>query len=256
MAGSGVVMRWIAVVVMILVAGPACAADPVVRDGGTVQLGDTTYRLDGLEAPDFDQMCVDDHADPWTCGVEARDRLAALIGKGAVRCDDLGPDPAYSKRHIGLCHLEGESTSLNQLVVRQGYALHLDAASKARFGADEADARAQKRGLWRGCFVAPHDFRKRVTKAALLGASCPSDKDAELRAVLFPEEPSMPPGCAIKGKYAVRAHVTGNVGVYQLQGCPSYASLTKPQRWFCSEDDARAAGFRRAYNCRAGSRTP
>ena len=49
---------------------------------------------------------------------------------------------------------------------------------------------------------------------------------------------------------ARRARLTGNVGVYQLRGCPSYASLTKPNRWFCSEDDARAAGFRKAYNCR------
>ena len=60
----------------------------------------------------------------------------------------------------------------------------------------------------------------------------------------------MPPGCPIKGKFAVRARVTGNVGVYHLQGCRSYAGLTKPERWFCSEDDAQAAGFRKAYNCR------
>jgi methylphosphotriester-DNA--protein-cysteine methyltransferase len=45
--------------------------------------------------------------------------------------------------------------------------------------------------------------------------------------------------------------VTGNIGIYHLQGCPSYPAITEPERWFCSEDDARAAGFRRAYNCRA-----
>jgi len=50
------------------------AAEPVVKDGGTIQLAGTTYRLDGIDAPELDQMCVDDHADPWTCGVEARDR--------------------------------------------------------------------------------------------------------------------------------------------------------------------------------------
>jgi methylphosphotriester-DNA--protein-cysteine methyltransferase len=49
----------------------------------------------------------------------------------------------------------------------------------------------------------------------------------------------------------VRARVTGNVGIYHLQGCPSYAGLPRPDRWFCSEDDAQAAGFRRAFNCRA-----
>ena len=26
---------------------------------------------------------------------------------------------------------------------------------------------------------------------------------------------------------------------------------TKPDRWFCSEEDAQAAGFRKAYNCRS-----
>jgi len=46
--------------------------------------------------------------------------------------------------------------------------------------------------------------------------------------------------------------VTGNIGIYHLRGCPSYAGLTGPDRWFCSEDDAKAAGFRAAYNCRAG----
>ena len=60
----------------------------------------------------------------------------------------------------------------------------------------------------------------------------------------------MPPSC--KGKFTVCARVTGNVGISHLQGCRSYPALTKPDRWFCSEEDAQAAGFRRAYNCRAG----
>jgi len=48
----------------------------------------------------------------------------------------------------------------------------------------------------------------------------------------------------------VRARVTGNVGIYHLQACRSCPGLGNPDRWFCSEDDAQAAGFRRAYNCR------
>jgi hypothetical protein len=72
--------------------------------------------------------------------------------------------------------------------------------------------------------------------------------------VLFPDDLTMPPGCSIKGKFAVRARVTGNVGVYQLQACRSYPALTRPDRWFCSEDDAQAEGFRKAYNCQAGAR--
>ena len=64
----------------------------------------------------------------------------------------------------------------------------------------------------------------------------------------------MPAGCNIKGKYAVRARVTGNLGIYHLQACRSYPGLSKPDRWFCSEEDAQAAGFRRAYNCRSPPR--
>src|ERR1700692_3016911 len=59
---------------------PGWAASPIVRDGGTLELADATYRLDGIDAPAFDQICIDDHADSWTCGVEARDQLVRLIG--------------------------------------------------------------------------------------------------------------------------------------------------------------------------------
>src|SRR5882724_10504466 len=89
----------------------ALAATATVKDGGTLQLGNVTYRLDGIDAPAFDQLCIDEHADSWTCGVEARDQLTKLIGGRAVRCDDLGVDPTYKKRHLGVCKVEGETTS-------------------------------------------------------------------------------------------------------------------------------------------------
>jgi hypothetical protein len=89
----------------------------------------------------------------------------------------------------------------------------------------------------------------------LLGGSCPAERDREIRDALFPDELAMPAGCNIKGRFAVRARVTGNLGIYQLQACRNYPGLSKPDRWFCSEEDAQAAGFRRAYNCRAGAKT-
>jgi methylphosphotriester-DNA--protein-cysteine methyltransferase len=59
----------------------------------------------------------------------------------------------------------------------------------------------------------------------------------------------MPPGCSIKGKIAKRAQITGDRGIYHLEGCRSYRNLTTPNRWFCTEEDARAAGYRKAFNC-------
>ena len=243
----------ILVLAMVMTAFPGWAASAVVKDGNTLQLGDITYRLGGIDAPELDQICIDDHADPWACGVDARDQLAKLTGKHPVRCSDQGPDKNHRKRHSGVCTVEGETTSLNQLLVRQGFALNFEPAAKGRFREDEASAKNDRRGLWKGCFVSPEEFRHGKKDGILLGASCRADKDREIREVLFPSNPAMPSGCSIKGKFAARARVTGNIGVYHLQGCRSYPALTKPDRWFCSEDEAQAAGFRRAYNCRAGA---
>jgi endonuclease YncB( thermonuclease family) len=231
------------------------AANATIRDGSTLQLGSVTYRLDGIDAPAFDQLCIDEHADTWTCGVEARDQLTKLIGGRQIRCDDLGPDPAYKKRHLGACKIEGETTSLSQLLVSQGFALNVESSATGRFETDEARAKEDRQGLWKGCFVAPQEFRLGKKDGALLGASCPADRDLQIRDALFPEDRAMPSTCNIKGKFAIRARVTGNVGIYHLQACRSYPALTKPDRWFCSEDDAQAAGFRRAYNCRADAKS-
>ena len=236
-------------------ASQSWAANATIRDGSTLQLGSVTYRLDGIDAPAFDQLCIDEHADTWTCGVEARDQLTKLMGGRQVRCDDLGPDPAYKKRHLGACKIEGETTSLSQLLVRRGFALNVESSATGRFETDEARAKEDREGLWKGCFVAPQEFRLGKKDGALLGASCPADRDLQIREALFPEDRAMPTTCNIKGKFAIRARVTGNVGIYHLQACRSYPALTNPDRWFCSEEDAQAAGFRRAYNCRAGTKS-
>ena len=240
---------------IVLPASQSSAATAIVRDGGTLQLGNVTYRLDGIDVPTVDQLCIDEHADVWTCGIEARDQLTKLIGGKQVRCDDLGPDPTYKKRHLGVCKIEGETTSLSQLLVRNGFALNVEASASGRFKADEARAKEDRQGL--GKAASPRRASSALAKkdGALLGAACRTDRDREIREALFPEDLVMPASCNIKGKYAVRARVTGNLGIYHLQACRSYPGLSNPDRWFCSEEDAQAAGFRRAYNCRSPTKS-
>ncbi|ABD85999.1 thermonuclease family protein [Rhodopseudomonas palustris] len=244
------------VILLLALAAPGRAAEPIVKDGNTLQLGGTTFRLDGTDAPEFDQLCVDDRADPRPCGQQAREQLVKLIGGREIACKDLGPDKVYTTRRLGICTIAGEADSLNQIMVREGWALAAESDGKPRFAAEEATARAERRGLWRGCFVAPRQFRRWDRTAALLGASCRADKKPELLAILFPDDPAMPPGCAIKAKFAARARFIGKVGIYHLQGCRSYATLGKPNRWFCSEQDAQAEGFRKAFNCGRNAKTP
>lgn len=230
--------QWIATLLLI-VGGSCWAADAIVKDGDTLILGDTSYKLDGIDAPEPDQVCLDEKGTIWRCGIEARDRLAKLIDSRTVRCDDKGPDPAYPARRIGVCWIDGQN--LNQLLVRDGWAVNFEPYAKGRFKADESDAEKNRRGLWKGCFLAPHDFRHwNKQTAKLYGLTC-SD-DATSRNNLLPDHPAMPAGCPIKGN--------PKSGIYHTEGCRSYRSYENPKRWFCSEEEAQAAGFRKAKNCR------
>src|SRR5689334_11978304 len=101
----------------------ALTAAATVRDANSIQLGDVTYRLDGVDAPELDQVCIDDPADSWPIGLKARDQLTKLIGGKPVRCDDVGPEKNFSKRHRAICTVEGEKVSLNEQLLRLGLAI-------------------------------------------------------------------------------------------------------------------------------------
>ena len=239
---------------IVLPASQSSAATAIVRDGSTIQLGNVTYRLDGIDVPPVDQLCIDEHADVWTCGIEARDQLSKLIGGKQVRCDDLGVDPTYKKRRIGAARSRATTTSLSQLLIRSGFAvLNVDASASGRFQPTRPAPRKIARDFGKAASSAPQRVPRGKKDSTLLGSACRADRDREIREALFPEDLAMPASCNIKGKYAVRARVTGNLGIYHLQACRSYPGLTNPDRWFCSEEDAQAAGFRRAYNCRSTS---
>jgi endonuclease YncB( thermonuclease family) len=240
-------MRALVIVLILIATGPSFAADVFISDGDTLVVNGKIFRLDGIEAPQTDQTCFDEAKAIWRCGIAARDALKAHINGREVRCDDVGPDPLYRKRRRAVCRVSDEPTSLNQWLVQEGWAL---VDTNWRLKTYETDASYAKKGLWKGCFVSPQLLR-RFTKnvAKLLGAGCPPTDDWNVLSTLFPDYPSMPSGCSIKGKLAARALVFGNRGVYHLDSCRSYRRTQKPDRWFCSEDEAKAEGFRKSYTC-------
>jgi endonuclease YncB( thermonuclease family) len=242
-------MRVFIAALLLAMAGPGLAAEIVVTDGDTLRVNRTNYRLDGVDAPEIDQLCLDEHGDVGPCGIAARDRLSAYIGNRAVRCEDKGPDPVHKQRRIGICSIEGETATLNEWLVREGWAIKLDPAAKGRLAAEEADARENQRGLWKGCFAEPRDLRGwNHNGARLLGGGCQAGHENRTRDKLFRVDTAMPPGCPIKAKLALRA--IGYDGIYHLPSCGSYQRLKRVNRWFCSEEDASAAGFRKALTCR------
>jgi endonuclease YncB( thermonuclease family) len=221
---------WIAGLVLI-VTSPVWAAEPIIQDGDTLTLDGTKFRLDGIDAPEFNQICLDEKGQPWKCGLAARDALVKQIANHAVLCEDKGPDKVHPDRRIGICTVEGMDIILNKWLVREGWALNFEPYAKRRFLADQADAANNRRGIWKGCFAAPTNWRHWKKDAPLMGSPCPPDAPERL----FPEE-----ACSIKGSSSHK---------YHMPGCRSYDTTTNVKKWFCSEEQARDEGYTKAGNC-------
>jgi endonuclease YncB( thermonuclease family) len=72
---------------------------PRVVDGDTLAIGETKIRLEGIDAPETDQICLNENGVRWTCGIDARNQLAARVAGREVKCASNGID-AY-KRMLG-----------------------------------------------------------------------------------------------------------------------------------------------------------
>src|SRR5438876_5994838 len=70
-----------------IISGP-----PRVVDGDTIRIGEVSIRLEGIDAPETDQICLDAHGQQWTCGVTARDRLRDHISGREIQCARKGYD--------------------------------------------------------------------------------------------------------------------------------------------------------------------
>ena len=97
----------------------------------------------------------------------------------------------------------------------------------------EAEARAAHRGVWQGPAQVAWDWRR-------------SDgfRPAAARAAEPPAETAAPPaGCAIKGNVSAKGE-----RIYHTPTSPWYARVridaTHGKRWFCSVEEAEAAGWR------------
>lgn len=189
-----------------------------VVDGDTLAIGDVRIRLDGIDAPELGQTCQRAFVGSWACGTAAKTQLETLIAGRDVTCEDKGRD-VYG-RMLGHC-LAGD-VDLNDRMVRAGYAWAFLKYSRT-YVAAEAEARAQRVGVWQGDAEPPWTFRERRWVA---------------------EAADAPQGCAIKGK------ITKNGHIYHTPWSPWYEASRvderRGERWFCSEADAVAAGWRPA----------
>ncbi len=136
-----------------------------VVDGDTLEVRGTRVRLFGIDAPESRQTCTLD-GKPYRCGQQAALALADRIGRRPVTCE--GRDTDRYGRSVAVCRLD--RVDLNGWMVREGWALAYRAYSTA-YADEEAAAQRARRGLWRGSFSPPWEWRKqqRASKDASAG---------------------------------------------------------------------------------------
>jgi endonuclease YncB( thermonuclease family) len=235
-------MKFLFAILLLMLPAMAQAADitgvPKIREGDQIVIGSSRIRLAGIDAPSVDQLCLNTKGERWTCGVAARDELIKHAENKPWTCHINRVD--RRGRSVAKCEVDGED--IQKWMVKSGWAL-----SYARFShdydADEKAARDAKAGMWQGAFIAPWDWRVRNKKTVILGAAKPP---ANAHAILLasasgPVAPS--PECTIKG------NVNGaGECIYHTPKSRWYAQIkmqvSKGTRWFCSVEDAEAAGCR------------
>jgi len=194
----------------------ALAGAARVIDGDTLDIAGERVRLEGIDAPEMGQSCGRSSFGTWKCGVAAANRLAELVRGHMVTCESRGYDK-YG-RMLGICFVDGQD--INAQMVREGLAWAFVRYSQT-YVRQEAQARAARAGIWQGEAAPAWEYREHRWASAEKGA---------------------PSGCAIKGNISAYGRI------YYTPWSPWYANVKiepeKGERWFCSEAQAIAAGWR------------
>jgi endonuclease YncB( thermonuclease family) len=195
----------------------------VALSGDLLRIGDKTIRLSGIEAPERDQSCRRGATErqpgrSWRCGQAAIEALNQTVRGRPLTCTPGGTDSAGVT--LARCIVGIEDVAA--MLVRGGHVFS-DGGLMARYGAYETEARAKKVGLWQGEAERPSEYRSKRWDEAKRKA---------------------PSGCPIKGQVSAqgREYFTPWTAGYERVRVKE----ARGKRWFCSETEAQAAGFKAA----------
>ena len=173
-----------------------------VIDGDTFDVGTRRVRLQGIDAPEKAEQC-EAKGRLWSCGAAVTAEVRGLYDGVHARCAFVEYDK-YG-RHVAFCDVAGQDVGAQ--LVRDGLAIAYRKYSLA-YVKEEAQARAQTRGIWGEAFR-PIGFRD---------------------------------GCKIKGNLSSRG------AIYHMPGTRAYKMTkidpARGEQIFCTEAEARAAGWR------------
>lgn len=188
----------------------------IAVSGDTLRIDRTNVRLSGIEAPVPGQTCTDARKRPWSCGAAAEKALSRLVRRAQITCDIDDTDEAGVQ--LVTCH-KGE-TDIAAELVRGGH-VFAESGFFSTYGSAEDEAQAARAGIWSGEAERPADYRAQKWDEA---------------------SQSAPDGCPIKG------NISRGKRVYLLPWSRGYErakiSKSRGEQWFCSEAEARAAGWK------------
>jgi endonuclease YncB( thermonuclease family) len=182
--------------------------------GDVLRIDGRLIKLSGIEPPGPAQHCPTRTGKSWNCGASARQELGTMVRRKTVVCTpsgEAGNGTVLASCTVGDIDLAGELVSNGHVFAASGFF--------ASYGSIEADARAAGLGIWQGDSKRPQEWRAEVWEEAKRAA---------------------PDGCPIKGQASGR--------IYAMPWSKEYDSrrmrTVRGDRWFCTEEDAQAAGFK------------
>ena len=187
-----------------------------VIDGDTIAISGLKIRLHGIDAPERDQSCFAEDGTAYPCGISAHRALEELIASHELQCK--GDTTDRYGRLLAICYKGTED--INAEMVRSGWAVAYRRYSE-EYAAAEQGAKDGHHGLWQGYFQMPWNWR-----------NAPETRTAERNT----------PDCNIKG------NISGSGKIYHTPESLWYnrtrVNEQAGERWFCSESEALAAGWR------------
>lgn len=197
-----------------------------VIDGDTIELENgERVRYVGIDTPET----VDPRKPVQCFGVEASKKNKELVEGKSVRLErDITDRDKYNRL---LRYVWVGDTFINLALIEEGYAQSYsyppDIKYQGQFVEAQRQARETNKGLWGGCA---------------------SETASVVIPPITPSQDTTNDSCVIKGNISASGEK-----IYHLLGCGSYAKTQidtgRGERWFCSEQEAQSAGWRRAFNC-------
>jgi len=225
---------------------------PVVRvaDGDTFTVTvagkEEKVRIIGIDAPE---------KSPTECyAKESSAKLIALIGGKDVA---LESEPTDDRDNFGrlLRYVSLDGQDVGAVMIREGYAVSYRKYPHPRiesYNVMEVEAKDRNVGLWSSC-----TNPKTMTSSKASVVPPPSSQTASVPSTTTsvqqtPTQTS--PSAAGNGECVIKGNVNSKGDrIYHLPGCGSYKQTqirpAEGDRWFCTEQEAQVAGFRRAGNC-------